>query len=617
MTKSYWSAVSRGRVGRRQLLAGSGAAILGGAILAACGGDGQPAGQSGGLLTEPQDTSRQARRGGVRLDSVGTDVQGFDDFQISAPVPYHFDKVHSFIIGRKPSYLKPYTLEVDGSEVAESWEFSPDRLQLTLKIRPDARLDPRPPTNGRAIDAYDLEFTWKRWEARASNRANLSHNISPAAPIISMTAVDPRTVLVKLAFPQAALLYNLTGRGAGISVFPREADSQYDPRREMRGSGPFMLTEYVPSVSFKYERNPGWYNKERPMIDGVFSTIIPEYAAALAQFKAGRIYSYAVRPEDILVTKREVPDLALYKNWQLNTPSGRLFYGLEGGIEKSPFIDERVRQAWSLSLERDLWIETFFNVPSFTAEGLPVEMRWNTAIPARWDGYWLDPKGKDFGENAKYYGWRGEAAARNPQKMRDDNLADAKKLLAAAGFPNGVELASRHIVSNDYGRDFPKQIEAMFGMALDAGFKIRTEPTDFNTSWRPLADSKGRFDGIAFINMTPPEITNWVKVVYHSTGANFKGFSAGTTPGSGDPFLDDLTDRIDREFDREKSFALVHELQRYEAKKQYSTPFPGGASVFELVWPVLANWNVWNGMRRSQQDEYIWIDDTKKPLART
>ena len=50
---------------------------------------------------------------------------------------------------------------------------------------------------------------------------------------------------------------------------------------------------------------------------------------------------------------------------------------------------------------------------------------------------------------------------------------------------------------------------------------------------------------------------------------------------------------------------------------RHSTPLPGGASAFELAWPVLANYNVWNGARRSAMDEYMWLDDTKKPLAKS
>ena len=42
---------------------------------------------------------------------------------------------------------------------------------------------------------------------------------------------------------------------------------------------------------------------------------------------------------------------------------------------KSPFLDERVRQAVSLSVDRDLWLDTVFNVTPFTSQGLPVETR--------------------------------------------------------------------------------------------------------------------------------------------------------------------------------------------------------------------------------------------------
>jgi hypothetical protein len=57
----------------------------------------------------------------------------------------------------------------------------------------------------------------------------------------------------------------------------------------------------------------------------------------------------------------------------------------------------------SMSWDRDLWLETFFNISNFAAEGLPVEARWNSHVNANWDGWWLDPQGKDFGPNAKYF----------------------------------------------------------------------------------------------------------------------------------------------------------------------------------------------------------------------
>jgi ABC-type transport system substrate-binding protein len=602
MTRNYWSRLLQARQSRRRLLVATGCLTATAAFLAACGGDGDEGeGQAStsDLLTEVKDTLSDARKGGVRQDYVTQDVQWFDDFLISAPVPYHFNKVYNTVIGRKPTQYEAWDLQVDGSELAESWEMSPDKLTLVLKVRKNARLDPRPPTNGRPVDAQDFQFTWGKWEAMASKRADLSHNINPAAPITSMTATDQNTVTVKMATPQAAILNNLTGRGAGISVFPREADGGYDTRRDMRGSGPFMLTEYQPSARFRYERNPGYWDADKVYMEGVATTIIPEYAAGLAQFKTGNIYSFNVRGEDLLQTKQDVPAISLYKAVSPLTPSGRLFYGFEGGREKSPFVDERVRQAFSLSQDRDLWIDTFFNVPQFKGAGLPVETRWNTAMPASWDGYWLDPRSREFGQSAKYY---------------EHNIDEAKKLLSAAGFQNGVDLASHHIVTANYGADFPSMIETMLGMAQEAGFRIRIEPTDFNTSWRPLAESKGKFDGIAFINVTPPEPTTWALSVFNRDGAAFTGFSAdSSTPGAGDPRLDDLTVKLNQEFDQEESYKLMHELQRYEAQKQYSTMFPGGASVFQMAWPAIANWNVLNGARVPELS--MWIDATKRPIA--
>ena len=112
-----------------------------------------------------------------------------------------------------------------------------------------------------------------------------------------------------------------------------------------------------------------------------------------------------------------------------------------------------------------------YNPKKFEALGVKLTVRWNAPNGGGYGAYWLDPKGPKFGPAAAYL---------------QHNVAEAKKLLAAAGFEKGCELASHHIVTFDYGREFPKQIETLFGMAEDAGFKIRTEASDFNTSWRPL-----------------------------------------------------------------------------------------------------------------------------------
>ena len=69
--------------------------------------------------------------------------------------------------------------------------------------------------------------------------------------------------------------------------------------------------------------------------------------------------------------------------------------GIRGkfGIQdsESPFKDERVRQAFSMLMDRQLLIDTLQNVDELRASGLPLETRWNSSMWCGWEGAWLDP----------------------------------------------------------------------------------------------------------------------------------------------------------------------------------------------------------------------------------
>ena len=597
---NYWTRALGARLNRRRVLIGASSLGVSAAVLAACGGSSSGRKEkTSSQITQPVDTSKQAKRGGSFPSSVPVDVTSFDTELAPPSATYHTSRVYNRLLRRKPGYLKPYSEEIEG-DIASGWEMSADKLQVTFKLRPGYLWDQRPPTNGRAIDAGDLESSWKLFEKLGARRADIANAVNPSASVISVTAADPTTVVAKLAFPDPGILTWFAAITGSAATLPREADGGFDRRTEMRGAGPWYLAEYQPSSRFLYKRHPGYFDKEHPYIDELATYIVSEYASGLAQFRSGQIYNYAVRAEDIVSTKQDIPELSLYQD-DVISPTGRMFYGFDGGKEKSPFVDERVRQAWSMALDRDLWLEAFYNVSKFQGQGLPVDTRWNTAVNCAWEGWWLDPKSKDFGPNAVYY---------------QHNLAEAKKLLAAAGYANGLDVDSHHIVTNDYGADFPRQIEVMIGMAAEAGIRVKTVPANFQTDWRTVySDARGKFPGIAFLNLSLiTEAGTWVHTVYYSKSAAYKGFDVnGQTAGAGDPFLDDLSVKIRQEADTQKRWSLAHELQRYEAKKQYNTPFPGGASGFLLAWPVLSNYRVNRG---AIDDLYLWLDDSKAPKKR-
>src|SRR5439155_16390382 len=159
--------------------------------------------------------------------------------------------------------------------------------------------------------------------------------------------------------------------GGNVAIVPKETDTTFDSRGDMIGTGPIIMSKYTTSEGWVLKRNPAYYDPDYLLVDQVDLPIITEYAAALAQFKAGNLHYFdLIKGEDLLSVKREQPQLQIYPAdfvFQANT----LTFGLlpEG---KSPFLDERVRQAVSMSWDSDLWIDTFQNVSRFRSEGLPV-----------------------------------------------------------------------------------------------------------------------------------------------------------------------------------------------------------------------------------------------------
>jgi ABC-type transport system substrate-binding protein len=453
------------------------------------------------------------------------------------------------------------------------------------------------------MDIQDILFTWERWTRVASDRSSIANSVNPNAPVLSFTATDDRTLVVKLKEPLVYLMQFFSKTTSGIfGIIPKETDSTFDIRRNMIGTGAFELDEYVPSASFRFKRNAEYYDKTMPYVDYVEAPIVREYAQGMAQFRAGNTYTYSVRGEDIFVTKRDVPDLLIYQNVPSSFQFGSMVtFGYQPG---SPFLDERVRQAFSLSYDRDLFIDTFGNAANFRNEGLPVETYWYTSmgpIP----GWWIDPRDeKAFGPNAKYYKY---------------DIAEAKKLLAAAGFPNGIKAVSTMIAGTETSGVQDPALAVRENMLRDAGIEPQPNIIDYTTEYLPkYRDGQGRFDGYAYTTGSPftsDAVGYYAWRFFSKTGQSFIGFdSQGRGDGSGDPYVDSQILKARGEFDTEKRKVIIHDLQKHLAKAMYGLLQPGTASGFNMAWPVLGNFKVIQGDRRPDPFSW-WLDDTKAPLT--
>jgi ABC-type transport system substrate-binding protein len=383
---SYWNSYLSKRINRRRALTVTAAGIGGSALLAACGSDSDGGEKdSSSLLTKPVDTTSKAVPGGIWVKTTSTtqDAVGWDPLvggRVAAITDsgYVYSRLLKYKTGT-PAEPPPGLVEGDA---ATSWEVSPDGLQVTFKLRQNMKLDARPPTNSRALNAQDIKWSWDRFAALSSARGDMNNSVNPEAPVRSMTAPDSQTIVLNLAFPYAPII-KMGGFHFYFSIMPVEADGKFDARSEARCSGPWILENWFPSKSVEYRRNPNYYVKDRPFLDGISNVVLSDYSAGLAQFEQGNMWTFEVASEEILSVKRRRPELSLLRDAVYLPGHGNSI--TFGSFPQGPFglfRDQRMRHAVSMLVDRDALIEFQLAPSFFEKEGIPVKTDYHSHISA-------------------------------------------------------------------------------------------------------------------------------------------------------------------------------------------------------------------------------------------
>jgi ABC-type transport system substrate-binding protein len=603
MTTTYWRNAMAQRITRRRGLALTGGAAAAAAFLAACGGGSGGSSKpeekdASGLLTKAQNTTASAKQGGTFPYFIQAEVITMDPLNnaSSGTGVNNQALAYSRFLQWKPGILEN---PVGGDfvlDAAESFEMSPDGLKLTFKLRNDIKFDPRPPTSGRQMTTQDVKFSWDRFGAGGLTRADYFNSINQHAPIESLETPDSRTAVFKMAFPIANFVSRFAFHRC-LSLMPMEADGKFDPRTDQRGSGPWMLRKWEPSVSYTYDRNPNWHmRKGEPFLDSIVMTLISETAQRRAQLIAGNLWTAVLNPVDVVATKREQPKLNLYNDgypWAGNA-ANHLAFGFGGN--NSPYLDARVRRAASMVIDRDLWIDANFNVKAFQDQGLAMETRWNTHYCADDLKFWLDPKGQKLGEGAQYFQY---------------NPTEAKKLMTAAG--HNSALKSTALVQGTGNN----MITSLHGMLQGSGlFDLPIKSLTTNDYTQQVFNGSGKFEGIAMMQNqgVRGDIDQYLSTRWSPGGAS------GTQSQFPEVYpwyrkSQDLITAQRRELDDKKRVVILEDLQKELAVQMPTIPWPGAANGFSVAWPHLANYGVFRGPTDAESVIWprYWYDESKKP----
>ena len=601
MGSNYWDAVLQRRLNRRRLIHTTSAAAAGGALLAACGGSSSSDDEGSGLLASYVDTTDKATRGGIWQGYQGRDSDHFDPLTGTQATLAHTVHAYSRLLSFKEGTVFD---PPDGSVVpdaAASYEISPDGRRVTLKLRPNNKLDPRPPTNGRVITAEDVKFSFDRFAALSPNRGNILNSVSPDLPVESVTTPDSSTVVVNLAFPDSSILSMLAWAWF-LNVVPVEASGQFDIKQDMRGSGPWMLTRYEPSVGWSYRRNPNWHRAaERPYLEGIDYALIPETAATEGQFSAGALWSYNAPAESVIPLKNQNPKALLYSQSPLLGNGGYRAMGLSKKPDSPLVRDVRIRRALSMLIDRDGLNEVFGNINAFEAAGIEVESAWHSHTPCSWNTIWLDPKEGKLGDTSKYFQYDpGEAA----------NL-----LRASGNFGMRIEYASWANMITAWGQ----QVEVVSEMLQrDGHFVLDRKVGDYASWYQPTYNRSTLYDGLASFQVVSG-LPDWNMTIWNTTAPGVR--NAYINSWDDVPGLRDIMVRHRDERDPQRRVTIAHDWQKLMASEMPYIPYsqPSGTATFSFAWPWFGNYGVYKswGSTTEQADVSIhyWHDKAKDPKA--
>jgi peptide/nickel transport system substrate-binding protein len=273
--------------------------------------------------------------------------------------------------------------------LAERWDH-PDPLTYVFHLRQGVKFH-----NGKTFAAEDVKYTFDRLLAKET--ASPSRNWYDYVDKVEV--VNAGTVRMRLSRPFAGTLANIASlRGSGI--VPVGAAEKYNLDIEAVGTGPFKLVSYTPRDTIRYARHPEYWNQTLPYVDEMPWKIMISEDTRIAALRSGTLDYAQLSPEgrDRLKGQPQIQLLTKPRAWLIIH---------EFNCARKPYSDARVRQAFSLAVDRKVMLEK-----AASGEGVlsgPV---------ATGNGDWYIP----------------------PDKLAYKyDLPRAKQLLAEAGYPNGFK----------------------------------------------------------------------------------------------------------------------------------------------------------------------------------
>ena len=299
-------------------------------------------------------------------------------------------------------------------DLGESWEVSEDGMSYTFHIAEANWQD------GVPVTADDIVFSLDRMAQEGVTRGRVTA-IRDFYQRGTAKAIDDRTVVMPLKNPSATALgwlavdyYKIYARHVVESKNQDELNCCFENNI---GSGPWVFKEWKKGDSYEFERNADYFKNPIPFYETHKVYIIKDAARRLASLKTGQVQGWLVMGgttlQDMLQVQKESEGLIRAVSSGAGAVRGFWF-----NTDEPPFDDPRVRKAVYLTLDRDEIMSITHKGENIVGNFFPPGYVETEADILKLPGFRRGPDGGSL----------------------PGDIADAKKLLAEAGLPDGFDI---------------------------------------------------------------------------------------------------------------------------------------------------------------------------------
>jgi len=238
----------------------------------------------------------------------------------------------------RPEFIEP--------ELAESWSWNPNFTRLTFKLRQGVKWH-----DGKPFTAADVKCTWELLLGKSQDKLRLNPRKAWYRNLdgIATEGDSSVTFILKRAQPAFPMLL-----ASGFSpVYPCHV-----PAAQMRqhpvGTGPFKFVEFKPNEYIKLAKNPDYWKKGLPYLDGIEWTIIPNRSTQTLALIAGQVdmsFPYEMTVQTMRDIQSQAPSVIC------DLDDTMVSMNLLVNRDKPPFDNADIRQAMQLAIDRKAFLD--------------------------------------------------------------------------------------------------------------------------------------------------------------------------------------------------------------------------------------------------------------------